>query len=105
MILQIEQSFGPIVGLQSVSGVDEATKVLNSSKYGLESFIFTQNEAQMNEFTNSLNVGTVNFNHAPLVYDDYLPVSGRKRSAKMLKGGRHIFTKYSNYKSVIKHIL
>lgn len=94
------QNFGPIVGIQSVDSTSEVTKIINSSQYGLESMIFTRNENHVSEFANSLEVGTVNFNLSPLVNDDLLPVSGRNRCRKVLKGSKHVFRKYSKFKAL-----
>ena len=62
--------------------------------------IFTRNEKHVDEFAHDLEVGTVNFNLAPLVNDDLLPVSGRNRCRKVLKGSKHVFRKYSKFKAL-----
>jgi acyl-CoA reductase-like NAD-dependent aldehyde dehydrogenase len=45
MRLQIDQVFGPVVGIQAVDDMVEAQKIINASKYGLEACVFTQDEA------------------------------------------------------------
>jgi len=40
----MEQIFGPVVGIQSVDSFEEATKIINSSKYGLESMVFSKDD-------------------------------------------------------------
>ena len=81
----------------------EARKIINSSRYGLEACVFTESEDTIGYLSRNLNVGTVNFNHVPLVSDDMLPVSGRNRCAKVLKGSKHCFGSYSKFKSINIH--
>lgn len=101
--MMMEQSFGPLVGIQTVDSPGEASKIINSQKYALESFIFTNNNDSISQLSQSLDVGTVTFNDVPLYFDNYLPVSGRKRNAKMLKSSKHVFKKYSRFKSINIH--
>ena len=99
-----DQCFGPIVGIQTVDSPGEASKIMNSNMYGQEAYIFTNDKTTIDQLSHSLNVGTVHVNDVPLVYDDYLPVTGRNRNSKMLKGSSsHIFRKYSNIKSLNIH--
>lgn len=38
-----EETFGPIIGIQKVSGIDEAVKLMNDSDYGLTAGVYTKN--------------------------------------------------------------
>jgi succinate-semialdehyde dehydrogenase/glutarate-semialdehyde dehydrogenase len=106
MRIMMEQTFGPIVGISAVDSPGEAAKVMNSQKFGLESYIFSSDNTTITQLCKSLNVGTVHVNDLPLLYDDFLPVSGRKINSKMLKGSsKHIFRKYSNFKAVNIHYM
>ena len=79
----------------------EAAKIINSVKYGLESFVFTKDRATIDHLSGSLQVGLVHFNDVPLFPEELLPISGRKRSGKVLKGSsRHVFRKYAKFKSL-----
>ena len=103
MRMMMEQSFGPLVGIQTVDSPGEAAKIINSQKYALESYVFTSQDETISQLSKSLEVGTVTFNDVPLYYDDVLPVSGRRRNAKMLKSSKHVFKKYARYKSLNIH--
>ena len=39
-----EESFGPVVGVQAVTGDDEAVMLMNDDAYGLTPAVFTQDE-------------------------------------------------------------
>lgn len=41
MRCKMEQTFGPIVGIQRVDSPGEAAKIINTQRYGLESYVFT----------------------------------------------------------------
>ena len=77
MRISMSQTFGPAVGIQAVDSPGEATKIINSMNYGLESIVFTHNKSTIEHLTSSLDVGTVHFNDVPLVNNDLLPVTGR----------------------------
>lgn len=51
MMCQNKQIFGPVVGIQSVKNSVEAQKIINSSKYCLESYVFTREEKSISYFS------------------------------------------------------
>ena len=100
MKCQIDQIFAPVVGIQRVSNMEEALKTINQNQYGLEANIFTRDEKTIDFMSNHLRVGTVNFNDADPFEDMELPTSGRSRCSKVFKGSKHIFRKFSKFKSI-----
>ncbi|MCP4188288.1 MAG: aldehyde dehydrogenase family protein, partial [Gammaproteobacteria bacterium] len=57
MRVMTEESFGPVIGIMSVSGDDEAIKLMNDSEFGLTASIFTQDEAAAIEIGDQVNTG------------------------------------------------
>jgi len=101
MKCQMSQTFGPLVGIQAVDSPGEAARIINSHRYGLESYVFSVNEQTISQLCQSLDVGTVHVNDVPLVDNDRLPVTGRGRSSKVFKGcSRHVLRRYCNIKSL-----
>jgi len=100
MRVQSEQFFGPIVTFQEVEDEKQALELINSSKYGIGSSIFTRNQQSIDFFAQKLKVGVVNVNQCPRMQDHYLPVTGRKVCSKILYNSRHAFDNFTKLKSL-----
>jgi acyl-CoA reductase-like NAD-dependent aldehyde dehydrogenase len=67
MSIMNEESFGPVVGIMSVSGDEEAITLMNDSVFGLTASIWTEDEAAAAAIGAKVNTGTVYMNRC-----DYL---------------------------------
>jgi acyl-CoA reductase-like NAD-dependent aldehyde dehydrogenase len=75
MELMREESFGPIIGIQKVSGDDEAVNLMNDTRYGLTAGVYTKDEAKAHELLARVNAGSVYWNCCDRV-SPRLPWSG-----------------------------
>ncbi len=75
MELMREESFGPIIGIQKVSGDAEAVKLMNDTRYGLTAGVFTPDEARAKALLSQVNAGSVYWNCCDRV-SPRLPWSG-----------------------------
>ena len=75
MALMKEESFGPIIGIQKVSGDAEALTLMNDTRYGLTAGVFTRDEARAKAILARVNAGTVYWNCCDRV-SPRLPWSG-----------------------------
>ena len=75
MELMKEESFGPIIGIQKVSGDAEAVKLMNDTRYGLTAGVFTPDEARAKALLAQVNAGSVYWNCCDRV-SPRLPWSG-----------------------------
>ncbi len=75
----IDESFGPIIGLQKVSSDEEATTLMLDTEYGLTSAVFSNNEERAIRILDNMNSGTVYWNCCDRV-SPKVPWSGRKNS-------------------------
>ena len=75
MALMREESFGPIIGIQKVSGDAEALKLMNDTRYGLTAGVFTRAEARARAILSKVHAGTVYWNCCDRV-SPRLPWSG-----------------------------
>ena len=75
MELMREESFGPIIGIQKVSGDAEALALMNDTRYGLTAGVFTRDEARASAILSRVNAGTVYWNCCDRV-SPRLPWSG-----------------------------
>jgi acyl-CoA reductase-like NAD-dependent aldehyde dehydrogenase len=75
MELMMEESFGPIIGIQKVSGDDEAVKLMNDTRYGLTAGVFTRDGDRAQSLLARVNAGSVYWNCCDRV-SPRLPWSG-----------------------------
>jgi len=81
MRVMTEESFGPVIGIMSVSGDDEAIKLMNDSEFGLTAAIFTQDENAAIEIGNQVETGTWFMNRCDYL-DPALAWTGVKNSGR-----------------------
>jgi acyl-CoA reductase-like NAD-dependent aldehyde dehydrogenase len=75
MELMREESFGPIIGIQKVSGDAQAVELMNDTRYGLTAGVFTRDEARAKGLLSKVNAGSVYWNCCDRV-SPRLPWSG-----------------------------
>ena len=71
-----EESFGPVIGIQSVAGDDEAVALMNDTRYGLTAGVYTRDAARAEALLANVNAGSVYWNCCDRV-SPRLPWSGR----------------------------
>lgn len=74
-----EESFGPIIGIQSVKDDEEALHLMNDTSYGLTASVYTQDAERAQRILENVNAGTVYWNCCDRV-SPRLPWSGRQNS-------------------------
>jgi acyl-CoA reductase-like NAD-dependent aldehyde dehydrogenase len=79
MELMREESFGPIIGIQKVSGDDEAIALMNDTRYGLTAGVYTRDAEQAQRLLSRVKAGSVYWNCCDRV-SPRLPWTGRKHS-------------------------
>ncbi len=75
MDLMREESFGPIIGIQKVSGDEEAVRLMNDTEYGLTAGVYTRDEARAQRLLAQVHAGSVYWNCCDRV-SPRLPWSG-----------------------------
>ena len=75
MDLMREESFGPVIGIQSVASDDEAIALMNDTRYGLTAGIYTRDESRAEALLSRVNAGSVYWNCCDRV-SPRLPWSG-----------------------------
>src|SRR5579875_3154946 len=81
-----EETFGPVVTIIRVKNVDEAIEIVNKSKYGLDSCVFTNNFYTAWKVSKALEEGSVTVNDAPAHGVGYFPFGGNKDSGMGREG-------------------
>ncbi|MEZ8142744.1 aldehyde dehydrogenase [Enterovibrio norvegicus FF-33] len=81
MRVMTEETFGPVLGIQKVKTDDEAIRLMNDSEFGLTAAIFTQDEAQGEQWADRVDAGTVFLNRCDYL-DPALAWVGVKNSGR-----------------------
>lgn len=95
-----EEIFGPVITVQTASGLDEAITMANDSVYGLSASVWSTNHKSCERASRELNAGCVWINcHIPLVAE--MPHGGFKDSGYGKDLSAYSFEEYTR----IKHVM
>lgn len=83
-----EEAFGPAAVLQKFTGWDEALRMVNDSKFGLQAGIFTRDFYKVQQAWDELDVGGVVVGDVPSYRVDNMPYGGVKDSGLGREGVR-----------------
>ncbi|MCG9600204.1 aldehyde dehydrogenase family protein [Vibrio sp. Isolate31] len=81
MRVMTEESFGPVVGIQSVSNDEEAVRLMNDSEFGLTASIFSSDEQAAAKLGEQVDTGTLFVNRCDYL-DPQLAWTGVKNSGR-----------------------
>jgi len=95
-----EETFGPVVTIIPVKDLDAAIKIVNDSRYGLDSCIFTQNFYTAWKAVKSFDEGSVAINDAPAHGVGYFPFGGNKDSGLGREGVGHSIDEMTRLKTI-----
>ena len=96
--LMVEESFGPIVGVQRVADDDEAVRLMNDSPYGLTAAIWTRDQERAFRVGAQIETGTFFMNRCDSL-DPLLPWTGVKDTGKGMTLSKYGFMGVTRRKS------
>jgi acyl-CoA reductase-like NAD-dependent aldehyde dehydrogenase len=96
-----EEVFGPVVAVQSYTSVDDALRLANDSRYGLQAAIFTGNLALGLRAARELDFGGVLVNEVPTYRADQMPYGGVRDSGNTREGPRYAVHEMTESRLVI----
>lgn len=96
-----EETFGPVVPLVKFNDLDEVIKIVNSSQYGLQSGVFTNDMRIIKKLFSELEVGALAVNDGPGFRAEHIPFGGVKDSGLGREGVRYAIEEMSFLKTVI----
>ena len=96
--LMVEESFGPIVGVQKVADDDEAVRLMNDSPYGLTAAIWTRDQERAFRVGAQIETGTFFMNRCDSL-DPLLPWTGVKDTGKGMSLSKYGFLSVTRRKS------
>jgi len=80
MDIIVNETFGPVSPIIRVDGIDEAIKIANSSDYGLQAGVFTENINNALKCASEIEAGTIFVNKQSTFRTDNMPFGGFKLS-------------------------
>jgi vanillin dehydrogenase len=83
-----EESFGPVVTIVRVNGVDEAVRIANDTEYGLSAAVFGRDIARALEVAKRIESGICHINGATVHDEAQMPFGGVKASGYGRFGGK-----------------
>jgi len=83
-----EESFGPVVAIVPVNGIDEAVRVANDTEYGLSAAVFSANGDTAMDVARRLETGICHINDSTVNDEPPMPFGGVKSSGWGRFGGK-----------------
>jgi acyl-CoA reductase-like NAD-dependent aldehyde dehydrogenase len=96
-----EEVFGPVCTVTSVDSLDEAIRLSNGTRYGLQAGIFTASLDSALRAAQELEFGGVTVNEAPTFRSDQMPYGGVKDSGNTREGPRYAVRELTEERVVI----
>jgi acyl-CoA reductase-like NAD-dependent aldehyde dehydrogenase len=81
-----DEVFGPVVAIQAYDSLDEALRLADDTRYGLQAGIYTSNLSTAVRAARELHFGTVLVNEVPTWRADQMPYGGVRESGNTKEG-------------------
>jgi acyl-CoA reductase-like NAD-dependent aldehyde dehydrogenase len=95
--------FGPLVGVQIYDDVDDALRMANDSRYGLQAGIFTADLDTAMKAARRLDFGGVLINEVPTWRADQMPYGGLRDSGNTREGPAYAVREMTEERLVVIH--
>src|SRR2546421_1668418 len=96
-----QETFAPIVAVQTYETLDEALKIANDTEFGLQAGIFTSSLAVAIEAARGLHVGGVMVNDTSFYRAGQMPYGGVKHSGMGREGPRYAIEEMTELRLVV----
>jgi betaine-aldehyde dehydrogenase len=99
MAIMREEIFGPVVGIMTFDGEDEAIAYANDSEYGLSGSVWTRDIGRALRVSRAFDTGMISVNTSSSVHIE-APFGGMKRSGIGREQGMAALEHYTELKTV-----
>lgn len=96
-----DEVFAPVVSIIPYDNFDEAIKLANETKYGLQAGVFTQNVNKIFSAIETIDVGGLIINDFPTFRVDQMPYGGVKKSGSGREGLKYAIEEMTEIKLVV----
>ena len=101
MEIVAEETFGPVAPIITVDSFSRAIDVVNSTSFGLNSALISNNHKHINQFIKNVITGGIRINEASSFRNEMLPYGGTKISGYGRGGIRYAMKEMSNLKTIL----
>ncbi len=103
MLIEREETFGPVVPVVEVASAAQALELTNASPFGLTAAVFTADLERGLAFAERARAGWVNINASTNLWESHLPFGGRAGSISGhgRVGGRYPMETFTEPKTVV----
>lgn len=102
MKVNCEEVFGPVVVIEKCKDFAHGISLLNDTRFGLQTGIFTYDQRNIELAFNHLDVGGVILNDVPTFRADHMPYGGIKDSGFGREGVKYAMMDYMEAKILVK---
>jgi acyl-CoA reductase-like NAD-dependent aldehyde dehydrogenase len=102
MKVNCEEVFGPVVVIEPYDTFDEAIRMINDTRFGLQAGVFTNDIGEMDNAFNNIHVGGVILNDVPTFRVDHMPYGGVKDSGQGREGVKYAIMDMMEAKVLVK---
>ena len=96
-----QEVFGPVVTVNPYDSLDDALRLANGTRYGLQAGIFTENVRTSLRAAQELEFGGVTVNEAPTFRADQMPYGGVKDSGNTREGPAYSVREFTEERVVV----
>jgi acyl-CoA reductase-like NAD-dependent aldehyde dehydrogenase len=96
-----EEIFGPVVTVEPYAEFEQALRMVNDSRYGLQAGVFTASDELISRAFDQLEVGGVIVNDVPTFRSDQMPYGGVKDSGLGREGVRYAMEEMTDLKVLV----
>ncbi len=101
MRIEQEEIFGPVLSVMKCESLEEAIDILNGTKYGLSSSVFTQDINAACRAIRDIKAGITYINGATIGAEAHMPFGGVKQTGNgHREGGWTVYDFYTEWKAV-----
>lgn len=102
MKVNCEEVFGPVVILEPYSQFDDAVRMINDTKFGLQAGVFTNEIPEMENAFQQIQCGGIILNDVPTFRVDHMPYGGIKDSGLGREGVKYAILDMMEAKILVK---
>ena len=106
MAVAREETFGPVVPITTIGGLDDALAAIERSPYGLLAAVYTRDLERGLRFAEAARTGWVNVNEGTNYWESHLPFGGRAGTGSGVGrvGGRFPIERLTELKTVVLNL-
>ncbi len=105
MLVCSNEIFGPVVILNSYTTFEQAVEMLNNSRFGLQSGVFTNSLYEYNYAIQNIETGGIIINDAPSFRVDHMPYGGIRDSGLGREGLKYAIMEMMEPKLIVKNLI